>query len=532
MKLKMAENSLFAILMRSPWWMSFGIAAGLVGLALRRRFRLRGRTTGMFVAAPFVVTGAIAALRQFRAPSAARVERTLNAIRAMSWNDFAAGDRVCAARRGLRGDAGSIAAKRTSRRGRRRAPRSSDASASRSRAPASSRFRIFTPRWAHAKPTMRSTSPPAKSPIRRGSSPRGTASASCRVPISWPGSRLRVAAVCGRPDARAVGCVANAAVARCRACGGRRRCWSSRRSSRSERHWPSFARPRLIGAVIAAVHHAEVVAHRTGEPFGTLVLAVAITVIEVALIVSIMLAGGADKASLPRDTIFAAVMIICNGVVGLCLLGRRPAPSRAIVPHRRGEHGPCRVDRAEHALARAADVHDQRAWPDVHGVATRVRGDRIAHALGRVRVRADGATSRLLPSAVESANEDVHAQPPSNRRALASFGLLLVSLVAVVGLAKALSPSIERAVAAAGAPKAIIGVAIALLVLLPETWAAIRAARANRIQTSLNLALRLGAREHRPDDSRRRGRSRVARRFRWSSGSRPRTWCCSRSPSW
>ncbi len=76
----------------------------------------------------------------------------------------------------------------------------------------------------------------------------------------------------------------------------------------------------LIGAVIAAVHHAEVVAHRVGEPFGTLVLAVAITVIEVALIVSMMLAGGEGKAELPRDTIFSAVMIICTGVVGICLL--------------------------------------------------------------------------------------------------------------------------------------------------------------------------------------------------------------------
>ena len=76
----------------------------------------------------------------------------------------------------------------------------------------------------------------------------------------------------------------------------------------------------LIGAVQAAVYHAEVVAHRTGEPFGTLVLALAVTVIEVALIVSVMLAGGADKAALARDTIYAAVMIICNGVVGLCLL--------------------------------------------------------------------------------------------------------------------------------------------------------------------------------------------------------------------
>ena len=73
----------------------------------------------------------------------------------------------------------------------------------------------------------------------------------------------------------------------------------------------------LIGAVISAVHHAEVVAHRVGEPFGTLVLAVAITVIEVALIVSLMLAGGPDKATLPRDTIYSAVMIICTGVVGI-----------------------------------------------------------------------------------------------------------------------------------------------------------------------------------------------------------------------
>ncbi len=75
----------------------------------------------------------------------------------------------------------------------------------------------------------------------------------------------------------------------------------------------------LMGAVIAAVHHAEVVAHRTGEPFGTLVLALAITIIELALIVSLMLDGGPGKAALPRETIFSAIMIICNGVVGLCL---------------------------------------------------------------------------------------------------------------------------------------------------------------------------------------------------------------------
>src|SRR5262252_4288865 len=76
----------------------------------------------------------------------------------------------------------------------------------------------------------------------------------------------------------------------------------------------------LVATVIAAVHHAEVVAHRVGEPFGTLVLAVAVTVIEASLILSLMLAGGDHVDVLPRDTIYAAVMIICNGVVGLCLL--------------------------------------------------------------------------------------------------------------------------------------------------------------------------------------------------------------------
>jgi Ca2+:H+ antiporter len=76
----------------------------------------------------------------------------------------------------------------------------------------------------------------------------------------------------------------------------------------------------LVGAVIAAVHHAEVVAHRVGEPFGTLVLAVSVTVIEASLILSMMFAGTEATAILPRDTIYAAVMIICNGVIGICLL--------------------------------------------------------------------------------------------------------------------------------------------------------------------------------------------------------------------
>jgi Ca2+:H+ antiporter len=94
----------------------------------------------------------------------------------------------------------------------------------------------------------------------------------------------------------------------------------------------------------------------------------------------------------------------------------------------------------------------------------------------------------FLPEA-DAADPDAHAEPPTTREAWASFGLLLFSLVSVVGLAKVLSPLVERGVDAIDAPKAVIGIAIAIIVLLPETSAAVRAARANRLQTSVNLAI-------------------------------------------
>jgi Ca2+:H+ antiporter len=86
-------------------------------------------------------------------------------------------------------------------------------------------------------------------------------------------------------------------------------------------------------------------------------------------------------------------------------------------------------------------------------------------------------------------NPDEHAEPPTARAAWISFALLVLALVTVVGLAKVLSPSIEHAVEAAGAPRTVVGIAIAMLVLLPEAWAAARAARADRLQSSMNLAI-------------------------------------------
>jgi Ca2+:H+ antiporter len=245
----------------------------------------------------------------------------------------------------------------------------------------------------------------------------------------------------------------------------------------------------LVGAVLVAVHHAEVVAHRVGEPLGTLVLALAVTAIEAALILSMMVAGGEEMAALPRDAIYAAVMIICTGVVGLCVLVGGLA-------HREQKF---RVEGAGAGLAALIVMSTLTLVLPVFTTSTPA-GTYSTSQLAFVAVSSAALwgifvfvqTVRhrdyFIP-ATDAANPDLHAEPPSSRQAWASFGLLLISLVAVVGLAKMLSPRIEDAVDAADAPKAVVGIVIAALVLMPETWAAARAARANRLQSSMNLAI-------------------------------------------
>lgn len=245
----------------------------------------------------------------------------------------------------------------------------------------------------------------------------------------------------------------------------------------------------LIAGIIAAVFHAEVVAHRIGEPYGTLVLALAVTAIEVALIVSLMIAGGEAASGLARDTVFASVMIILNGMVGLCLLsgGRR---------HGEQSFG---VFGVSAALATLAAI----------SVLTLVLPNYTTSALGPVYSRSQlmfiAAVSLVLYGTfvlvqtvrhrdyflpvVTEADEAVHAPPPTHQMAGLSAVLLLVCLGAVVLLAKALSPTLELAVASMGAPKTLVGIIIAVIVLLPESIAAYQASRANRLQTSLNLAL-------------------------------------------
>ncbi|HEY1044485.1 MAG TPA: ionic transporter y4hA [Telluria sp.] len=245
----------------------------------------------------------------------------------------------------------------------------------------------------------------------------------------------------------------------------------------------------LFAGVMAAVFHAEVVAHKVGEPYGTLVLAVAVTAIEVALIVSLMIAGGAQTSGLARDTVFAAVMIILNGMVGICLLagGRRHGEQTF------GQYGVsaslatlAAISILTLVLPNYTTTAPGPAYSDSQLGFIAI----VTLALYGTFVLVQTVRHRdyFLPE-VSVNDEEVHAPPPPTRLAWISGALLLACLGAVVLLAKKLAPAVETAVLAAGAPKAVVGIVIATVVLLPEGIAAFQAARSNRLQTSLNLAL-------------------------------------------
>jgi Ca2+:H+ antiporter len=249
----------------------------------------------------------------------------------------------------------------------------------------------------------------------------------------------------------------------------------------------------LLGAaVLSAVHHAEVVAHKVGEPFGSLVLAVAVTIIEVALIVTLMISGGAKTQSLARDTVFAAVMITCNGLLGLSLLVGAMRRHVAVF-NSEGTGGAFATVTMIATLSLVLpSFTTSRPGPQFSPAQL---GFAAVASLGLYLLFVTVQTRRhrdyFLPitSTGKVIDAEEHVDPPSSRTALTSLGLLLVSLIGVVGLAKGVSPAIESTVNGAGLPHAVVGVVIALLVLLPETIAAVRAAARDRVQTSINLAL-------------------------------------------
>lgn len=254
----------------------------------------------------------------------------------------------------------------------------------------------------------------------------------------------------------------------------------------------------LVAAVVAAVHHAEVVAHRVGEPFGSLILAVAVTVIEVGLIVMLMTSGGDGASTYARDTVFAAVMITLNGIVGLSLLVG--ALKHHLVSFNASGTGSAlatvvtlagltmvvpRFTVSGEGLEFSPDQLVFAAVASLVLYGSFVFTQTVRHRDFFLPVSSDelGRVTGLL-----DADEDDHADPPSGRDTAVSLALLVVALLSVVGLAKLLSPTIESGVAEVGLPYTVVGVVIALLVLAPESISAVRNAARDRVQTSLNLA--------------------------------------------
>lgn len=244
----------------------------------------------------------------------------------------------------------------------------------------------------------------------------------------------------------------------------------------------------LVGCVLSAVHHAEVVAHRVGEPFGTIILALAITVIEVALIVSLMIAGGESAAKLARDTVFAAIMLILNGILGLCLMvgglkhheqffGKKSA-STALVTLVSILVLTLVLPNFTTSTVGPTYSAEQMVFVAVVSLVLYVSFMLMQTVRHRDYFLPEGAVVH-----------HAHAAPPSWPAAFGSLCFLLICLGIVVLSAKSLSPAVEAIVADWGAPQALVGVIIAAVVLMPEGLAAVAAARRNLLQTSINLAL-------------------------------------------
>jgi Ca2+:H+ antiporter len=245
----------------------------------------------------------------------------------------------------------------------------------------------------------------------------------------------------------------------------------------------------LLGAaVLSAVFHAEVVAHRVGEPFGSLLLAVAVTVIEVALIVTLMASSSSATASLARDTVFSALMVTINGIMGLALL-IVALRSRVALFSAEGSGSALATVAALATLSLVLPTFTTSSPGPTfsgHQLAFAAIASLALYALFvfvlTIRHREDFTGDARLEDA-----ED--AEQPSSGQARTSVAILMVALVGVVGLAKVASPTIETGVASIGLPYSFVGVIIAFVVLLPEGITAVRAARRNQVQRSVNLAL-------------------------------------------
>lgn len=254
--------------------------------------------------------------------------------------------------------------------------------------------------------------------------------------------------------------------------------------------WQIAAIPLLGISVFAAVHHAEVIALRFGEPFGSLLLAIAVTIIEVSLIISFLLSNAPGSEFVARDTVYATVMIVLNGVVGFCL----------VAGAKRHYEQSFRIEGVSSALAILGTLAIfTLIFPNftfsVEGPFYSAQHlafvSFVVLALYIVFVFVQTVRHRHYFGDIEDetvAQVDAALRPSATLTVVSSL-LLVLSLVAVVLLAKGLSLPISKILLSAGLPASFLGVVIALIVLLPESVASLRAALANKLQSSLNLAL-------------------------------------------
>jgi len=242
----------------------------------------------------------------------------------------------------------------------------------------------------------------------------------------------------------------------------------------------------LFASVFAAVHHAETIAHRVGQPFGSIILALAVTVIEVSLIVSLLLSAPEGESTVARDTVFSAIMIVLNGIVGLCLLiGGVRYHRQTVQPHSAtaalGVLGTLAV------LALVLPNFTKAVPGPLYAPAQLIFVAVVSLALYGFFLHAQ--TIRHRDDFLDTADDGAAHAPAPRRDFLAGIALLPIALLAVVLLAEILAVPVEQTIETAGLPEALVGVAIALVVLMPEGVASVRAAKANRLQTSINLAL-------------------------------------------
>lgn len=244
----------------------------------------------------------------------------------------------------------------------------------------------------------------------------------------------------------------------------------------------------LFSSVIASVHHAEVIAERVGEPYGTIILAICITILEVGLIISFMLSGSEGALTYARDTVFAAVMLILNGILGVCILvGGIRYREQFFARSSATTYLVCIITLL--ALTLILPNYTSSVEGPVYNHSQLVFISLACIVVYGIFLMVQTVRHRnYFISADENESLKPH-QKPTIRQTLLSLVVLVISLAVVIFMAKSLSPIIENFVKYIGAPKSLVGVIIASVVLLPEGLAAVNAARKDQIQSSVNLAL-------------------------------------------